>query len=41
MKINILGTEYTVEERNLETDKYLQERTDIRIILPRSALLMK
>lgn len=25
MKINILGTEYTVEERNLETDKKLAE----------------
>lgn len=25
MKINILGTEYTVEERNVETDKKLAE----------------
>lgn len=25
MKINILGTEYTVEERNSETDKKLAE----------------
>lgn len=41
MKINILGTEYLVEERNLETDKNLQERTDIRIIRLKNALLMK
>ena len=32
MKINILGTEYTVEERN--------KQTDIQIIQPKSVLLM-